>query len=203
MVRLQTKNRNFLLWIRRHKFLSLFCVIVLLVIGVFVYEKVALELNKRAFQQARVAIDTIYADIVAKVGQPDDHKRTGSCSIYTEEFSTGPTFCNIDTSFIYSVTDEGEANRQFKSIQSVISLHKEFKPSQALDSAITSKFVVNTNYYAASDKYKSAGLDCIVNYVYDTPREISLEIHDNTKKPLQVVIGCNSLARSKYYPITQ
>ncbi|MBI2009293.1 hypothetical protein HYS84_02685 [Candidatus Saccharibacteria bacterium] len=49
MVRLQTKNRNPLPWIRRHKFLSLLCAVILLVIGVFVYEKVALELNKRAF----------------------------------------------------------------------------------------------------------------------------------------------------------
>ena len=62
------KLKRFLFWTKSHKFYSLLVLIVLLISGVFVYQKVALELNKRAFAQARTTIDTVYADIVAQVG---------------------------------------------------------------------------------------------------------------------------------------
>ncbi len=202
MVRLQTKSRNFLPWIRRHKFLSLFCVIVLLVIGVFVYEKVALELNRLAFKSAQHAIDTVYADIAAKVGQPDDYKVSNDCSRSNVEFGQGPLSCYVGTSFIYGVVDQSEATSQFKTIQVLVGLHKDlFKPTKNLSSAITSTLVVDSYYYSAQDFYSVKNLDCTIKYIYDTPREIDLAIKDTSKKPFQVNVDCYGPARDGFYPL--
>ncbi len=49
MAQQKSKIYNPLPWLRAHKFYSLLLFTVLSVAGVFVYEKVALGLNKRAF----------------------------------------------------------------------------------------------------------------------------------------------------------
>lgn len=190
-------------WARSHKFYSLLLLTVLLVAGIFVYEKVALELNKRAFSQARTTIDTVYADIVAQVGSPDNSKRAAECSASHVIFGQGPISCSVDTDFIYGVSDKSEAIDQFKKIQAVISRNEQFKPTKTLSLTITDQIVVNSAYHTASDEFSSDGLPCIVNYVYDTPREIFLTINDKSKKPLQIVIGCHGIARAMYYPNSQ
>lgn len=199
----KSKTHNPLLWIRGHKIISLLLFIVLPVAGFFVYEKVALELNKRAFVHARAAIDTVYADIVAQVGPPDNSKRVIECSTSHVTFGQGPISCSVDTDFIYGVSDEGEAVALFRKIQAVISKNKQFKPTKALSLTITDQTVVNSAYHTASDEFSLDGLQCIVNYVFDTPREIFLTINDNSKKPLQVVIGCHGITRAMYYPNNQ
>ena len=75
-----SKLRGSLFWVRTHKIYSLLILIVLLIAGIFVYEKVALELNRLAFKSAQHAIDTVYEDIVKGVGQPDNSKATNECS---------------------------------------------------------------------------------------------------------------------------
>ena len=189
-------------WARSHKFYSLLLLTILLVAGIFVYERVALELNKRAFSQARATIDTIYADIVAQVDQPDNSKHSDTCSIYTEVYSTGPTYCNIVTTLIYGVKDESEANNVFKKIQLVIESHNDLIDSiKPLSSKISAMTVANAPYYASSDRYKSSGLNCVANYIYDTPQQISLTVEDNKMKPLEITLGCNGKARADFYSL--
>lgn len=199
-----SKLKRFIFWLRTHKLASIALVLVLLVVGFFVYEKVALEFNKRAFAQARTAIDAVYADIVKDVGQPDDYDRSSSCSIYEGLFGDeGPISCNIDTSFIFGVNNQEGAEVQFKKIQEAVKQHKKFKLSKPLSLTITSQGVVNSVYHTASDEFLVSGLPCIINYVYDTPREIFLKVKDQTKKPLQIVIGCHGIARNYFYSKSQ
>lgn len=187
-------------WARAHKFYSLFLLIAILVVGIFVYEKVALELNRRAFSQARAAIDTIYADIVAQVGQPDNSKRSNTCSRPNVVFGQGSLSCDISTSFIYGVTNEDQANNVFKKTQQIVGQQKTFKPVM-LEPAITSAPVGNTIYTSATDRYKAArGIDCTMSYWYDTPRQTDLEINDKSKKTFEIMLNCNGWAKDQYYP---
>jgi hypothetical protein len=188
-------------WLKTHKLVIAITVIVALVLGFFTYQKIALELNKRAFAQARTAIDTIYADIVSQTGVPDEYQRPNSCSRAHQEFTQGPLSCDINSNFIYGVGNEAEANNLFKKIQRIINSHSTFSPLRHLSTSISDTLVVNTYYHASSDRYRSYGLDCVVNYIFDTPREIDLKIKDPSKKPFEITIGCFSLARSQYYPL--
>jgi len=187
-----------------HRKLIAFIVIIALAVGAyFVYQAVALRINKHDFQKARTAIDTIYADIVSKVGQPDDQKIVNNCTRTYQEFTgySAPT-CHVDTILIYGVKDGANANQQFKKIQNIVSAHADLlKPSRPLSKSITDQFVVDTINHAASDTYSLGSLHCVANYVYDTPDETFLEIKDTSNKSLQITIGCYGPARQQYYPL--
>jgi hypothetical protein len=194
MAKTKTKNIRFV-W-----FLG---VAALIIVGFLVYQYISTQLNKRDFQQARAAIDTIYADIVARVGQPDNSKRTNDCSRPSEEFTQGPLSCSVGTDFIYGVDNEQQANQLFKQIQAIIAAHPElFKSTKPLSSSITDTLVVNTYYHSAEDYYSRGGnMDCFNKYIYDTPREIDLSVINPSQKPLQINIDCSDWAKAQYYPL--
>ena len=174
-----------------------------MVAGFFVYQRIALELNKRGFQQARSAIDAVYANIVAKVGPPDNSKRFNSCNRSHQEFETGPLSCDVETRFIYGVSGLAEGDILFKKIQSSISANEKLlKPTRPLSKSIGGLLVVNTYYYSTNDYFVSPSrMDCIVSYTYNTPRQIDLQINDLTKKPLEISIDCSDWAKAQYYPL--
>ncbi len=191
-------------WMRRHKYLTQIIIIIAVIVGIVAYQLIALELNKRAFAHARTAIDTVYADIVSQVGPPDDFKKSDTCSqSYVESIVTtkGPIGCNIDTVFIYGVKDEDQATLKLKRIQSIVSSHDRlFKPTKALSLTITTAATINNAYKGSGDEYKSSGLNCVINYIYDTPHEIELSLKNTKMKPLEIVIGCYGSSRAIYYP---
>lgn len=177
--------------------------IILAVAGIFIYEKIALEQNKRAFAEARDAIDTIYKDIVAKVGTPDSSRRTSECSRPSVEIGKGPLSCDVGTDFIYGVADKPEADVLKFRIQNVIGDHPDlFKqiappaPSFPLNPAPGNNTDSQINYYRTK-----SGMECSVKYVYDMPREIQLSTKDHNEKGIGILIGCFADARTEFYPI--
>jgi hypothetical protein len=198
----KTKNFSRLRWPRDHKLISLLVIVVLLIGGYFVYEAVALRMNRHDFEQARTAIDTIYSDIVSQVGQPDDYKKERSCSRPYQEFTGyGSPNCDVGFSLIYGTQDEVKANAILQKVQSEINMHQVLKHTSQSLSYLTDKFVINANYHASSDTYSLNGLKCVANYVFDTPDETTLTIKDNSKKPLEITFGCYGPARQAYYPL--
>src|SRR3989344_2898298 len=121
------KLKRSLFWVRTHKIYSLLLLVVLLVAGIFVYEKIALELNKRAFANARTAIDTIYADIVKNVGQPDNYKHENSCSRPNQVYGQGPLSCDVGISIIYALSNKDQASIIFKKVQTIMSQSIKFE----------------------------------------------------------------------------
>lgn len=174
--------------------------ILVLIAGFKIYSHFSIAANKRAFQNARQTIDNVYYDAIKQVGMPDDAKISSSCSRSHEEFGSGILSCDLNVNFIYGVNDQNQASLIFKKVQTDISSnHKDLKPTRPLAQSIKDSIVVSTTYHAASDTYKSYGLDCTVNYVYDTPREIDLAIKDTNKKPFEITLGCYGPAKQQYY----
>jgi hypothetical protein len=193
-----------LIWFRKHKTISALLILFILILGLSVYQAVALRTNKHNFEQARVAIDTVYADIVTKVGPPDNYKRTNECSRPNQEFGQGPLSCDVSSEFIYGVEDEQQANNLLKQIQDSTRNHPSLlKPVAPLSSSIPSKFVANTYFHTAVDRYKTAsGMGCTVKYAYDTPLETPLKlIRSSNNKTFYVTLGCLDWAKSQYYPL--
>jgi cbb3-type cytochrome oxidase subunit 3 len=196
-----TKNKNPFRLVRNHKFFGL---LILLILSVAVFWSVRTyqkHQNKVAFQQARAAIDEIYADIVAKVGQPADSRNENECSRPNQEFTQGPLSCAVGTSFIYAVGDRDEAIQKYKDIQSVIKSRPDLlKPDGPWSTAIGDELVVNTYYHSALDKFKTlSGMQCFNKYVYDTPREMDLTT--NSDHSLQIYMDCSEFARQQLYPL--
>ena len=199
-----SKIKRSFFWIRAHKLVSLVLMVILLILGFFVYQRVTLELNKRAFAQARTAIDAVYEDIVENVGQPDNFKATNECSRSHIAIGDGPLSCYIDNEFIYGVEDKNEANSLRQKIKSTISNHSDvLKPTPQTTSSIdiTPSGSTETNIFV--DHYDSAGLLCAIKYVFEIPREIALELkRGSNKKPFFVVISCSGDAREIFYPLS-
>jgi hypothetical protein len=174
--------------------------LILLVSGYKVYDHFSIAANKRAFQNARAAIDNIYFDSIKQLGPADAADISSSCTRTYQEFSGYKNMtCHVDTKFIYSTGNENAANIIFKNIQKLVNTNNNFKPEESLSPTIKDSLVVNTVYHVASDTYHAYGLNCTVNYVYDTPREIDLSIKDPSKKPLEITIGCYGPAKQQYY----
>ncbi|HET9850429.1 MAG TPA: hypothetical protein VFP35_02280 [Candidatus Saccharimonadales bacterium] len=187
--------------IGRHKITSLVVLVVLVVIGIFVYQAVAVRIEKHNFEQARAAIDKIYADIVAQVGQPDSHRRTNECSRLSRAFNNGPIYCEVASDLAYGVPGESDANRLKSEIQGTINGSGSiFRSSSAPASDIIVKPAPGT-VNSSVDYYKThEGVMCSFKYTYDLPSEIDLSIKDPSKKIFELSIGCWGSARKLYYP---
>jgi len=197
------KLKRSLFWVRTHKLVSLILAIILVVVGFFVYQKVALELNKRAFANARTAIDTVYADIVKEVGQPDNSKSTNECSRSHVAIGDGPLSCSVNTSFIYDVSNRSEADQLMNDAQKVVKKHTNiFKSVPAPPSSIDITPAISDVNNSEVNYYSVAGMFCTIKYVYDTPRESDLVLQNSRDKiPYFVAITCSADARNIFYPL--
>jgi hypothetical protein len=196
MASAKTKNQTGVF--KRHfKFSAAIVLLVLLIGAYFVYEKVALEMNKRDFQQARAAIDNVYSEIVHQVGQPDNFKKYNLCDTYKNEFENGPISCNVNVDFIYSVRDEDDANIILKKLQKII-LDNGLIES-ALANFIQDRTVGNSYFHDAIDNYEYSKLRCVSKYIYDTPSETYLTVKNKNRKSFQINLGCAGLAKDNYY----
>lgn len=187
--------------ILHHKFYLILIIILLGVAGYFGYEKYAAWQNKRDFQQARAAIDSIYADIVRQVGPPDNSKRSNDCSRSYQEFTGyGNLTCDLNLELLYAVSDRNDATVHYKKIQTILGETSTLSTASKLSTDIIDKLVVSSYYHEAQDSYMLKSLKCTSKYVYDTPQDTYLSI-EGLKNYLFIVIGCSGNAISQYYPL--
>ncbi len=187
-------------WPRRHKAANSLMLILVIVLGIVVYERLALRAHREDFIQARAAIDTVYTDIVAKVGQPDNFRRTSECSRPSQEFGQGPLSCSVGTDFIYGVGSKQQANKLFHQIQGIIGGHSDlFVQTQPLATSITDTLVIRNSYHDAQDYYSLGGLKCTSKYIYDTPEETYLKLHKPLPHNLYISLGCYGRSKANYY----
>jgi len=184
--------------LRRKWLLYALLIIVLLVAGFKVYNHFSIAANKRAFQNARTTIDSIYYDAVKQIGPADNAQTSSSCSRNHVEFGRGQLSCNVGIDFIYGVNNETDANSKMAAIQRTIKQSK-LEQEQTLSSALKDTVVASSYYHTASDIYKFQGLDCTSSYIYDTPQLTSLNVQDQTKKTFEISIGCSGPAKQQYY----
>lgn len=201
-ITLMTKpNKNPFRWVKNHKFLSFFLLLIISVPAFWGWQTYQKHQNKVAFQQARSAIDEIYKEILVRVGMPDDSKSINECSRPNQEFTEGPLSCVVGTSLIYAVANRGEASQKYKAVQNIINTRSDlFKPVGPLSTEIKDEFVVNSYYHSAFDRINTVmGMGCSAKYVYDTPENMDLNV--DSEHSLQIFIGCSSLAKQIFYPL--
>ena|SRR3989344_1899346 len=199
MARQVAKIYSPLSWIRRHKLYSLLLFIVLLVAGIFVYQKVALELNRRAFAQARTTIDAVYADIVAQVGQPDDYRRDNICRTTQEVYGEGALSCYVTTDLILGVEDKQQSDQFINKIKDIISMQSNFilESEPTIPSVNTS---AGSDSEPSRDYYKTNKvIECVVSYVFEPTFNTLLIKKVTNKKTLYVSIDCTAGAKGAFY----
>lgn len=194
-------NKNVL---KHKKSLLALIIIVVLIAGYWIYGQVSTYTNKRDFQQAREAIDSIYKNVSKSASIPDNYSRNNVCARSYQELSGyGEITCDVETSFIYAVPNKAEAQDKINLIQKNINQKaKTLKPTKPINTNIETTGVVSKDYYGAQNFYKYGSLDCTSKYVYNTPDDTFLKLK-SPGIPLYVVIGCTGPAKKLYYPLNQ
>lgn len=190
-------------FVKTHKLVTALLFLVVVGLGFWGYQAYAKHANKVAFEQARSAIDTIYADIVAKVGQPDDNKVSRSCSTVQEVYGDGPLSCDLDTSFIYSVADKNSSDQLRQKIKDVVSLHKaELHPIGVPLSAPGIATTAPGDSSLIRDYYTVRGqIQCVITYVFDPTFDTPLEKRNLEEKLYYVDFLCSGPAKATFYSL--
>lgn len=189
----------------KHIWLLAFGILLLLIgFGYKAYVWYQLRSDKQRFTEASVLVDKIYSDIVTELGQPEDSKRTNSCSRPYQEFTGyGDPVCRVGVTVIYSVNDRSVANNYLSTTQRIIASNRRISLNGTLSRSIQDAIAINTEYHAATDNYYLNGLNCTSNYVFDTPSETFLKIKNDSNKPFQISFGCSGEAKSQIYSTVQ
>lgn len=202
MASTKTKRPGF---IKRHKVLTslllLLGLIVLSIPAYFIYEKVALELNRRAFTKARQAIDVAYASITAQLGQPYAHTSTNTCSKGYNGPFTEVISCSVDIDFKYRVLSQQASDALDQKIVSIISASKDLKATTSPEKNTVTNLAPGAKPDTSVHWYKvTGGLLCAYRHVYwnDSLTTSLLHLHLN-QDDFYVTFGCSSQARAEYY----
>ena len=178
--------------------------ILLLLVG-FGYKALVwyqLRADKQRFTEASVLVDKIYADIVTELGQPEDSKRTNSCSVRYQEFTgSGDLTCHIDGSATYLVRDKQEAEAVITNVQDLISHNGKLKSLDTLNTDFHDSVAGSTVYHIVSNKYSVNSMQCSIGYIYDPPGGARMSGSENKK--LEIGVSCSDAAKSQIYSSIQ
>ena len=188
-------GRHPLSWIRRHKIYSLLILLVLFIVGWFVYEKVATEMNRLAFTSAQQRIDKIYTEATNKISAPNDVKVVSGCSRSQEELKDGPLYCHSTKAFMYGVSDKYGAGIIEATIDEIFKkdngLVREVNTAPMNDSSISDSSPIYAIY---RDKH---GLEVKTTYVYNPSFDTKLK--KERVNNLYIEFSVSGIARQIYY----
>ena len=192
-----------LAWPRKHKILTFCLTILILLAGAIAYEAIAYRLNKRAWYQANENINTIYGDIVAKVGKPDDFKSYGDCRGFRGPYGEDSAItCELFISFIYPINGEAEADSLRSKIQNIVNTHKDLfttanaPPEESIYGHSNLADGAQINNYYQSQK----GIACHVTYAWNPDFDTRLKLKKpRGKMQFYASIGCTDEARGKFF----
>ena len=171
-----------------HLYIALLAV---LIAGFLIYNYLSVQANKKSFEQARSAIDSIYSETTKSLGLPDANSKASHC---------GGSQCTVSTSFVYSVVDKNTASDDFHRIQNIIKNQKDFMPSGSLAMSLTT---LSNGFTNARDLYSDGKLSCAAQYTYSPPQAIPLKVKNSGSKPFYVEIGCTGTAKRAFYNPSQ
>jgi hypothetical protein len=192
---------DILAWPKKHKWQSLLILLLIVAIGALAYDAIVYRLDKRAWFQAKESIDTIYADIVAKAGQPDDISKSNSCGRFRGEFGEqGPITCEIDVDFIYPFTNVKQAGKLKNEIRGIVNSHNDIW----LSSQATSQdpFIPESEGGPGSDYYITPkNIECNAYYDFTPSFNTQMKLKDvsNGNKQFYISLSCTDQAKGKYF----
>lgn len=170
--------------------------ILVLGFGYYAYNSYIKWNDRHRFEQAQASIDELYTDIVAKVGEPNNYRRSASCSRPNQKFEQGPLSCNVGVEFVYDLNDRSEAESKYESAQSVIKNQNQLFTLTTYDKKLKD---VSFNTWLSVSGYgkmiAANGMGCVFKFVFDTPKSTYLDIKGETKgKVFYGTLSCSDLS---------
>ena len=190
---------NILVWPKKHKWLSLLLILLIIGLSVGVYDAVSYRFDKRAWFQAKENINTTYADIVARIGQPAGHLSHDRCGGATGPYGEDrEILCEVSIAYIYPVVDSSHANKLKAKIRELVNSRSDiWLPSQPTNA---SSFIPESEGGPTQDYYKTyMDVKCETFYSFNPPFETQLKLKDTSKKVFYASLSCKGDAKGKYF----
>lgn len=180
--------------------LTAYLAVAAVILGVATYIFL-IQREKTQFAQAEKEIDALYAQIVEKVGKPNQEKKEKSCGYASRVYEKGPRYCNINSYLIYSDTKAENANSLMKAISTNIGV----SPKDHL----ARKDVVDFSQYQGvgldqifSDNLRTSSTkNCSIGFTYPVLPSLAAPIKPTGTENLLISIHCGGSAISEYFPV--
>jgi hypothetical protein len=177
-------------------------VLAVAVIGAVTY-LFLIQREKAQFNQAEKEIDALYAQIIEKVGKPDQEKKEKSCGYASRVYGKGPRSCSVSKYFLYENKDATQSNIITEDVKKL----SGNAPLQRFGDKSINKFIEYDKTHKTNDQQLSQGYSDIGNLVcnlrYSYPE---IELFSNIFKSkhgtnLQISITCSGPAMAEHYQL--
>ena len=179
--------------------IAVMLVLATLIVGVLVYFGLIWR-EKKQFALAEKEIDALYAQIVEKIGKPDQEKKTKSCGYASRVYGKGPRGCSVTQRLLYESSGLGESN---KIMVDVLKLSNGTY-LQTFGDKSKNRFTDQENRtdQHISQDYRDIGdLSCGISYYFPVVKEFSDDFEPRALENLQIEISCGGPALAEYFPI--
>lgn len=190
---------------QRHRtgFLVFGLSIIVLILGYFfVYRPIAKHVERTHFDQAEQSLTDLSAQIIAKVGQPDEQRQEQRCGYSSAKFQKGNLSCSVSTYLTFSDIAVADGNQLITDISTVSSeplnelwgtTFNGLKPPEEKE----------YNKQSASQGIPGAGgSTCRLSYTY-ARRSYFHGLPDitDTTYDLRVTLSCTKAATFEHFPL--
>jgi hypothetical protein len=182
---------------------ALVVVIVLVAGGLFAKNQFEEYDSAQRFKQAESVVEDTYAQIVSRIGEPDQVERVRNCDRANLKNARGPLLCNVDIDLFYENRPSGESNRLLELISqtSTSKIKSGFggSPDTLRFKDIAEKNVEQIYFQHLKEVY---GLSCGFSYRYPATfkfEKVSFLV--THAENFLVSFGCGGRAKAEHYPL--
>lgn len=182
------------------KKILIYGVLAVAIIGAAIYIFL-IQREKAQFNQAEKEIDALYAQIVEKVGKPDQEKKEKSCGYASRVYGKGPRSCSVSTYMLF----ENKSNLDSNAMMAIIAESIKITPSDNLAREEVTSFTPydqhRFNQTFGDDLQSSSKKNCSISFSYPVMPYLSAPIKPTQKENLLISLGCGGPAIAEHYPL--
>ena len=183
---------------RKYYKYGLYGLVALVVLGVAGRE-VLIYRQKAEFGKAEKEIDALYAQIVEKVGKPDQEKKEKSCNRPNLKFEKGPLSCFVASYLLYENKNLEQSNNLMVEISSLGNQPLRIGSVSSQANAFTYPPRRNGDQVFFQSLGTKTPLSCTFSYVYPAKEQDEFKL--NSETGFEIGIDCGGPAILEYFPV--
>lgn len=179
--------------------LAAYLAVAVVILGVATYIFL-IQREKTQFAQAEKEIDALYAQVVEKVGKPDQERKEKTCDRPNLKFEKGPLSCSVSKSLLFENKDFKQSNEFMEKISTLG--NEQLRIGSVASQGLNFTEVPRRNYDQVFFQNFSSetNLSCGFSFVY--PAKEQDEFNTNpASTAFEVSFDCGGSAMMEYFPV--
>lgn len=180
------------------KKILIYGVLAVAIIGAAIYIFL-IQREKAQFNQAEKEIDALYAQIVEKVGKPDQEKKEKSCDRPNLKFDKGPLSCFVGKYLLYENKSASTSTEILNRIFSLGTGSLRHGSAAATGASFSDSVKIAGDQRFFQDLATQSSLSCNFSYTYPSIEQD--EFIASSPSALVIGISCYRPALLEYFPL--